>query len=145
MPKKPRGKCPICSEEAKRPGAKYCSNVCQMEYQYLNYITKWKNGEVNGLRSIGTVNPYVKKYLRRKFRNKCCLCGWSEVNLKNGVIPLVADHIDGYWRNNAESNLRLICPNCDSLTPTYAGLNRGKSQRVRTSSKRAREGRSLGV
>ena len=68
------------------------------------------------------------------------MCSWSEINQKTGLVPLVADHIDGNWRNNTESNLRLLCPNCDSLTPTYAGLNRGKSKRIRAVSKRAKEG-----
>ncbi len=53
---------------------------------------------------------------------------------------LVSDHIDGNWRNNIENNLRLICPNCDSLTHTYAGLNRGNGRKGRLLSKRAREG-----
>ena len=92
---------------------------------------------------MGLVSSYVKHYLRKKFKNKCCLCGWSEINRKSGLIPLVADHIDGNWRNNTESNLRLICPNCDSLSPTYAALNRGKGRSNRALSKRAKEGRLL--
>lgn len=51
-------------------------------------------------------------------------------------MPLVADHIDGNWKNNTEDNLRLICPNCDSLSPTYAALNRGNGRRNRAISKR---------
>ena len=56
---------------------------------------------------------------------------------------LVADHIDGDWRNNVENNLRLICPNCDSLTSTYAALNRGNGRKNRAISKRAKEGHLL--
>jgi hypothetical protein len=84
---------------------------------------------------------YVKKYLRQKFGNKCVLCGWAKINPKTGKVPLVADHIDGNWRNNIESNLRLLCPNCDALSPTYAGLNRGNGRKNRVLSKRAEEGR----
>ncbi len=98
---------------------------------------------MTGLQSIGTVNPYIKRYLRRKFGDRCQICGWSQVNPKSGLVPLVADHIDGNWRNNIESNLRLLCPNCDSLTPTYAGLNRGNGRSNRVLSKRAKEGRLL--
>lgn len=98
---------------------------------------------MNGLTSIGIVSSYIKKYLRKKFRNKCSLCGWNKINTKIGYSPLVADHIDGNWRNNTESNLRLICPNCDSLTSTYAGLNRGNGRQNRVVSKRAKEGQTL--
>src|SRR3989344_4297856 len=119
-PKKPRNKCLICFKETARPKYKYCSVSCQMEYQYQAYIERWKKGEINGLQGMGIVSSHVKRYLRRKFGNKCCLCGWAKVNQKIGYPPLVADHIDGKWQNNIESNLRLICPNCDSLTPTYA-------------------------
>ena len=65
------------------------------------------------------------------------------MNLKTGLVPLVADHIDGNWRNNVENNLRLLCPNCDSLTPTYAGSNRGNGRKARILSNRAKEGREF--
>ena len=143
MPKKPRTKCLVCGGEPARSFYKYCSNKCSTEFQYRRYIEYWITGKVSGLQGMGIVSNYVKRYLRRKFNNKCCVCSWSEVNPKTGQVPLVADHIDGNWRNNIESNLRLICPNCDSLSPTYAGLNRGKGRKGRALSNRAKEGRIL--
>src|SRR3989344_2538721 len=141
--KKPRSNCLVCDKETARVGYKYCSNKCQIEFQYQSYIRKWKDGEVRGLQCIGVVSGHIKKYLRKKFRDRCCLCGWSKINFKTGYSPLVADHIDGNWRNNIESNLRLICPNCDALTFTYAGLNRGNGRKSRVVSKRAIEGRLI--
>ena len=141
--KKPRQPCLICGMEPERARYKYCSNACQLEFQFQAYIRDWKAGQVTGLQSIGTVNAYIKRYLRRKFGNRCQLCDWAKVNPKSGVIPLVADHIDGNWRNNVEENLRLLCPNCDSLTPTYAGLNRGNGRSGRSLSRRAKDGRQL--
>ncbi len=143
MPKKVRSACLVCGAEPARAGYKYCSNICQQEYQHQTYIKRWQEGKESGLRSIGVVLNPIKKYLRSKFENKCCLCGWNQINPKTGKVPLVADHIDGNWRNNSEKNLRLICPNCDSLSPTYAALNRGKGRKNRAVSKRAKEGRVL--
>jgi hypothetical protein len=64
------------------------------------------------------------------------------MNPKTGIVPLVADHIDGNWRNNHEGNLRLVCPNCDALSPTFAALNRGNGRKNRMPSKRAQDARS---
>jgi len=35
------------------------------------------------------------------------------------LITLELDHIDGNKQNNIEGNLRLLCPNCHSYTPTW--------------------------
>lgn len=65
-----------------------------------------------------------------KYQNKCSLCGWGETNPYTNTIPLEIDHIDGNAENNSEENLRLICPNCHSLTPTYRGANRGYGRNI---------------
>jgi hypothetical protein len=138
-PKKPRGRCLACGKEPARAEYIYCSNTCQMEFQRSAYLKRWKEGKESGLIAIGIVSIYIKRYLREKYRNKCCLCGWAKVNPKSGIVPLVADHIDGNWRNNKEENLRLVCPNCDSLSPTYAALNRGNGRPDRAISNRVKE------
>jgi len=143
MPKKPRVNCFNCGKEVNGPTYKFCSSKCSSDYRYKQYIEQWITGVVSGLQGHGVVSKHVKRYLREKFDNRCMVCGWSEVNIFTGLVPLVADHIDGDWRNNVESNLRLICPNCDSLTTTYAGLNRGNGRERRALSKRAQESRLL--
>lgn len=142
-PKKPRPKCPVCGKEPARSFYKYCSNECQHTFQHKATIERWKKGEITGLSSTGIVSMPVKKYLRNKFKNKCYLCGWSKTNPTTGVVPLVADHIDGNWRNNKEENLRLVCPNCDALSPTFSALNKGNGRPNRAPSKRAHEAKNL--
>lgn len=144
-PKKPRTPCLICGAEPARSFYKYCSNKCQLEYQRRQYLENWKCGKITGLSTIGLVSHSVKKYLRKKYGDKCCLCGWSKVNQKTGKVPLVADHIDGNWRNNREENLRLICPNCDALLPTFSALNKGKGRENRAPSKRAQQAKLFSI
>jgi predicted nucleic acid-binding Zn ribbon protein len=141
--KKLRSPCLVCGKEPYRAGYKYCSNACQQEFQYRRYVALWKNGEETGLIAMGVVSFPVKRYLREKYFDKCCLCGWSQVNPITNKVPLVADHVDGNWRNNTEDNLRLICPNCDSLTTTYAALNKGNGRGKRAPSKRLLTARIL--
>lgn len=143
MPRKPRLNCQNCQQETPLPGYKYCTNKCQMTYQYKRYIKQWLIGDVTGLQGHGVVSGHVKRYLREKFDNRCCVCGWAEVNIVTGLVPLVADHIDGNWQNNTADNLRLICPNCDSISATYAGLNRGRGRKQRVASARVRQGKSF--
>ncbi len=141
-PKKPRTPCLACGNEPASASYKYCSNSCQLKYQHDKFIIDWKAGKILGLQRLGVVSVHIKRFLREKYNNECCLCGWKKINPKTKIIPLVADHIDGNWRNNTEMNLRLVCPNCDSLSPTYAALNKGNGRENRPPSKRAREARN---
>ena len=99
--------------------------------QYINYIAKWKAGQVDGMKGKYQISSHIVRYLREKFGSKCSKCGWNEVNPYTGKIPLETEHIDGNFRNNKEENLDLLCPNCHSLTPTYKGANKGKGRKER--------------
>jgi len=123
--------CLNCNKEIKNRN-KYCSVKCQKEYEYKEYILKWKNGEEDGMRGEYQISMHLKTYLLNKYNNKCARCGWGEVNQYTGNIPLEIEHMDGDYRNNHENNLIVLCPNCHSLTSTYKGANMNKGRKNRS-------------
>ncbi|MFI0821597.1 HNH endonuclease signature motif containing protein [Streptomyces sp. NPDC021098] len=60
---------------------------------------------------------------------RCALCGTGPC-WRGGRLPLEVDHIDGDWRNNRPTNLRLLCPNCHSATDSYRGRGKGRRSRA---------------
>lgn len=121
--------CRVCSKPVNDHCAVYCSNRCQLQAQYKVYVGRWKAGLEAGGAGAAGVSRHVRRYLIEKYGERCQHCGWQERHPTTGKVPLTIDHTDGDCLNNSEANLRLLCPNCHSLTPNYGNLNRGRSQR----------------
>ncbi len=111
---------------------KYCSLECQKDYEYKSYIEKWKRNDVDGQRGKYQLSMHIKRYLFEKYNYKCCECGWNKVNPYTKKIPLEIEHIDGNYLNNNEENLKVLCPNCHSLTSTYKGANMNSGRKMRS-------------
>lgn len=109
----------------------YCSNICQKDFQTKEEIKKWLSGKDNPINTNGLLRPWARQYLFKLFNNKCVLCGWGEINKTTGKTPLEVDHLDGNFKNNEITNLRLLCPNCHSLTSNYKSLNKGNGRSKR--------------
>lgn len=73
-----------------------------------------------------TNTSFLRKRLIKEnlLENKCSRC--TSHMWQGELLSLHLDHIDGNNTNNEISNLRLLCPNCHSLTPTYCGRNKRK-------------------
>lgn len=129
--KKDYGTCILCGKSLKKGQSSYCSIKCQHEYAYIKYIERWKAGEETGRSGSLGVSRYIRRYLFEKYNSKCVRCGWSEVNVYSGNIPLEIEHVNGDSGDNSEGNLILLCPNCHSLTSTYRALNKGRGREER--------------
>ena len=101
-----------------------CSKTCSKELEFREYIARWLAGDASG-GSWARVSFYVRRWLIERYGEKCCRCGWCERHPVTGKVPVQVDYKDGDGSNHHPDNLHLLCPNCHSLTPTFAGLNRG--------------------
>jgi endogenous inhibitor of DNA gyrase (YacG/DUF329 family) len=118
--------CLYCGKTPERKRYLYCSNQCQMDFQYEVFISNWKSGKIKV--ATRNISSHLRRYLQNKYNNACCLCGWCKVNSVTNKVPLEVNHVDGDSSNNLETNLQLICPNCHSLTANFRNLNRGSGR-----------------
>jgi hypothetical protein len=79
----------------------------------------------------------LKKYLIEKYGHECWWCGISE--WLGEKLHLEMDHIDGNNKNNDINNVRVLCLNCHSTTPTWRYKNI-KNKKVNPKAKGLRSG-----
>lgn len=111
---------------------KYCSNRCQQDHRYEQTIATWQSDPTfiavkSGVRLLSA----IRRWCLEQANHQCSQCGWNKINPRSGASPLEIDHIDGNAGNCRPENLRVLCPNCHALTPTWKALNKGKGNRHR--------------
>lgn len=123
--KKIEKECKHCKKKTKN--AKYCSSYCSEEDRRLS------SESLKQLCRSAAFRVLIKE------NGKCCsVCKLEK--WMGELIPLELDHIDGNSANNIKENLRMICPNCHALTPTYKAKNKGNGRHSRMV--RYKEGKS---
>jgi len=53
----------------------------------------------------------------------CEECGWARRTIK-GYLPLELHHVNGNPRDNRLENLKILCPNCHSMTDNHRSCKR---------------------
>ncbi|WP_420033873.1 HNH endonuclease [Streptomyces sp. cg28] len=74
-----------------------------------------EDGRIHGIR-------LRRELLRLGVPERCTMCGRTE--WRGEPIALEVDHLSGEWWDNRPENLRLLCPNCHSVTDTYRARKR---------------------
>lgn len=124
--------CKVCGSpvEDKRWPKKYCENPkCKRIGVNLQnpLLESWLDGKISADCNRGrhgtTVADWARVYMLVEADWTCPKCARNDVHPDTGLPPLEADHIDGDTSNNFRHNLRILCPYCHALTPTYRRMN----------------------
>lgn len=103
---------------------------CLKEKQDKEQIDKWLQTGDTGYSISSTIRGCIRKYIYDEQNGKCAICNMDDI--WNGKkINFILDHIDGNAANNDRSNMRLICPNCDSQLDTYKSKNKNSARNFR--------------
>ena len=77
-------------------------------------------------------STFNRTHLKRRLllegllKNECEICGHNGI-WHGEKLVMVLDHINGVGNDNRIKNLRMLCPNCNSQTKTFAGRNKFKN------------------
>ena len=122
--------CMYCKKSYFGAGKKYCSQECMGKSKTKKVIDGWIKNPDSATQLQG-LSRSVKLYLIEQSNFQCSRCGWKEINPITQKCPLEVDHVDGDCYNNNPENLRVLCPNCHSLTTTYKALNKNSRRSYR--------------
>ena len=105
----------------------------------FNNLSSAKGREIHSDEVYYTKGVYRGSNLAVRFKKlghipyQCQCCGNTGQWMGKSLV-LQLDHIDGDNTNNELDNLRWLCPNCHSQTPTFGNTNRS-SRKKRTREK----------
>jgi hypothetical protein len=100
-----------------------------LDASHLQYSSKKSDTEVFSALSNHHRAKVKKRLLEQDILEyKCYGKDCNVFSIWNGKpISLQLDHINGIPYDNRVENLRLLCPNCHSQTPTFGGRNKAKT------------------
>lgn len=105
------------------------------EIDFQKFKDNFRKGRIKPLFPLDEVlvenSSYSRGNLKKRLikdgllKNECSNCGLSTI-WDNKPLVMVLDHINGVDNDHRLCNLRLLCPNCNSQTDSFAGKKNKK-------------------
>jgi len=94
------------------------------KYTQENIVDAINNGVIKD-------NSTLRRLILKWGLISCAACSICKQTSEWNGMPLtfVLDHINGKHSDHRLSNLRFICPNCNSQTPTFSGRNSERNRK----------------
>lgn len=114
----------------------YNSNSCKKCYPIIKFeekVDSWLSGVWDGSSGKSRdLSDTIRLYLLEESNYTCSTesCRFNTPHPSDGRSVLEVDHINGDGYDHSPINLRVLCPNCHALTPTYKARNKGKGREV---------------
>lgn len=112
----------------------------KFKFALASWSAAARRGEVTG-RGPTPISEYLKRGTKARrhnikrrllaeelLTNECAVCGLGP-EWNGRELVLVLDHVNGINDDYRLRNLRMLCPNCDSQSPTFAGRNKKNKRR----------------
>jgi hypothetical protein len=112
-------------------GTSHFTGKAHLRGKHHSWKPKRPLGEIL-VRNSTVHNPtkLKRRLLREGFLvNRCYECDLEPL-WQDKPLVMVLDHRNGDNSDWRIENLRLLCPNCNSQQPTFAGKNRGRYRRM---------------
>jgi hypothetical protein len=116
--------CKNCTKEfSKHYGSTgvFCGHTCQGLFRKKETRERFKLGLISNRKRL--------KEILLEIKDSCWECDLKE--WQGVLLPLEVDHIDGNVGHDMPDNVRLLCPNCHSITPTWKAKNKGNGRASR--------------
>lgn len=117
----------------KNKGGNHRTLKNRLEYEdidYQKFKDNFRKGRINPIIPLDKIlvqeSEYSRTNLKRRLinnnllENKCSNCGLGP-EWDGKFLVMILDHINGIPNDHRLSNLRLLCPNCNSQTQTFSG------------------------
>lgn len=120
--------CLFCNQPCKNEyRATFCGYECAYKYKTSERMKEIDERGYIFDNTVSYTSNFAKKYMISRFGNYCAICK-IDATWNNQPLALVLDHINGQSNDWSISNLRLVCPNCDSQLPTFKSKNKGNGR-----------------